>query len=162
MAEIIKERMTAEMEGEFVVFMIGMRVNQPWKFWKWLPVSRAMPKMLRELSKHPELGLLHYHTYFTFPYVTVIQYWRSFDALVSYAGNKDAGHFPAWVDFNRKVGSNGSVGIWHETYRVEPGAFESVYNNMPAFGLAAAGKAVPAVGRRSTAAGRMKSHSDQE
>jgi hypothetical protein len=31
MPEVIGSRMAAEMEGEFVVFLIGMRVNKPWK-----------------------------------------------------------------------------------------------------------------------------------
>ena len=43
---------------------------------------------------------------------------------------------PAWAAFNRAVASNGDVGIWHETYRVRPGDYECIYNNMPLFGLA--------------------------
>ena len=31
---IIKERMTATMEGDFVVFLIGMRINQPWTIFR--------------------------------------------------------------------------------------------------------------------------------
>ena len=31
MAEIHKQRMTAEIEGDFVVFLIGMRINKRWK-----------------------------------------------------------------------------------------------------------------------------------
>jgi hypothetical protein len=31
--------MAAEMDGEFVVFLIGMRINKPWKLHKWLPCS---------------------------------------------------------------------------------------------------------------------------
>ena len=49
---------------------------------------------------------------------------------------------PAWQAFNRAVGSNGDVGIWHETYVVRPGAYETVYNNMPPWGLGAAGRLV--------------------
>ena len=45
--------------------------------------------------------------------------------------------------------------VWHEAYRVRPGDFETVYNNMPPFGLARATHAVAAVGRRETAAGRL-------
>lgn len=156
MAQIINKRMTVELEGDFVVFLIGMRVNKPWKVWQWLPIALAMPKMLRELSLHPEMGLLSFDTYFTFPYVTVIQYWRSFDHLVTYAGNRDAEHFPAWVAFNKRTGSNGDVGIWHETYKVAAGDYEAVYNNMPVFGLGKAGTPTSAVGRKSTAAGRIQ------
>ena len=56
MTTSINKRMTGRMDGEFVVFLIGMRVNKPWKIWKWLPVATAMPRMLIELAKQPELG----------------------------------------------------------------------------------------------------------
>ncbi len=38
------------------------------------------------------------------------------------------------------------MGIWHETYRVQPGNFECIYNNMQAFGLGKAMKLVPVQG----------------
>lgn len=47
------------------------------------------------------------------------------------------------------------MGIWHETYRVRPGDYECVYNNMPLFGLAKATKQIEATGGKGTAAGRM-------
>jgi hypothetical protein len=56
MVELINERVCAEVEGEIVVFLIGMRINKLRKVWKWLPVRSAMPKMLSELAAHPELG----------------------------------------------------------------------------------------------------------
>ena len=43
MANVIDKRMSAEIEGSFVVFIIGMRINKPWKIHKWLPVFLAMP-----------------------------------------------------------------------------------------------------------------------
>jgi hypothetical protein len=156
MAEIHKQRMTAEIEGDFVVFLIGMRVNAWWKLWKWGPVAAAMPRMLAELAKRPELGLLHGRTFFGFPNVFLIQYWRSFEQLHTYATDRTLQHLPAWRDFNRAIGSNGDVGIWHETYLVKAGAHESVYNNMPPWGLAAAGSLVPAEGQRKSAKGRLK------
>src|SRR5258708_28466808 len=42
MAGIIAERMCAEVEGDFVVFLIGMRINKPWKVWSWWPGAAAM------------------------------------------------------------------------------------------------------------------------
>ena len=101
------------------------------------------------------MGLLHARTHFGLRNVMVVQYWRSFEHLEAYARNKDAEHFPNWVRFNKEVGSNGDVGIWHETYRVRAGEYESVYNNMPAYGLGRAGSLVPAAGYRRTAAGRL-------
>jgi hypothetical protein len=48
-------RFAARFDGDFVVFLIGMRVNQPLKVHRWLPVVRAMPRMIRELIQHPAL-----------------------------------------------------------------------------------------------------------
>jgi len=153
-AKIIAERMTAELDGEVIVFLIGMRINRGWKLHKWLPIARAMPRMLRELEATPNTGFLGFHTWLGNPTIT-LQYWRSFDDLEQYAKDATRLHRPAWASFNRAVASNGDVGIWHETYRVRPGDFECIYNNTPPFGLAKATKCVPALGRRESAAGRM-------
>ncbi|MGO4715046.1 DUF4188 domain-containing protein [Bradyrhizobium sp. 2TAF24] len=155
MADIIAKRMCAELDGDFVVFLIGMRINKPWKAWRWVPVARAMPRMLTELTKQPDLGLLHARTHFGFPVIMVVQYWRSFDALEAYARNRDAAHLPAWQAFNRAIGENGEVGIWHETYVIKAGQYENVYNNMPPFGLGAAGTLKDAVGARQSARRRI-------
>ena len=156
MSEIFPKRMTAQIEGDFVVFLIGMRVNRWWKVWRWLPVAAAMPRMLIELDRQPELGLLHARTLFGIRNIMVIQYWRSFDLLHAYASDKSLAHLPAWRNFNRRIASNGDVGIWHETYLVKDGAHESVYNNMPRWGLSVAGTHVPAEGSRRSARGRLR------
>ena len=151
---IRKERITAHLDGEFVVFLIGMRINNTLKIHKWGPVAAAMPRMLKELYRQPELGFLSAEMWFSRT-ILVLQYWRSMEQLLSYATNEEAEHLPAWKAFNKSVGTDGSVGIWHETYRVRPGDFECIYNNMPPFGLARATRCVPAQGRRESAAGRM-------
>jgi hypothetical protein len=154
-AKVIPKRVTADIDGDFVVFLIGMRINRFWKVWKWIPVFFAMPRMLRELEQRPEAGLLGAKLYLGgLRTPTVIQYWRSFDQLEAYARNKDNEHWPAWVEFNKEVGSNGDVGIWHETYLVPAGAYDCVYNNLPPIGLGEASRLVPATGRRATAAAR--------
>lgn len=90
--DIISKRVNAEIDGGFVVFLIGMRVNKPWKLHKWLPVMRAMPKVLKELeAAPPEVGFLG-HTGLG---KIIVQYWRSFDHLERYARNRDALHWPA-------------------------------------------------------------------
>ena len=48
MTEIRAERLTAEVESEFVVFLIGMRFNRVWKVWRWGPVALVMARMIRE------------------------------------------------------------------------------------------------------------------
>lgn len=155
MAKINKQRMTAEVEGDFVVFMIGARFNNIWKLPKHFWFVMSMPKMLKELEKQPEMGLLGYRQMFGLRSATIIQYWRSYEALEAYSRNRDAVHFPNWVRFNKTIGSNGDIGIWHETYKVAAGQYETVYNNMPAFGLGKAGTLVPAAGYRTTARGRI-------
>jgi len=151
---LIRDRVTAELPGEFVVFLIGMRINKPLLFHKWLPVASAMPRMIKELSRQPELGLLHAESWFSRT-LLMVQYWRSMEQLLAYASNREAEHLPAWKAFNRSVGTNGAVGIWHETYSVSAGSFESVYVNMPRFGLGKAGGVVPASGSKVSAKGRL-------
>lgn len=154
MAKVIKQRMTVKMEGDFVVFLIGMRINKFWKFHKWLPVARAMPRMLKELQQRSkeETGFLGAE----FSFGTIVQYWRSFKHLEAYAKDRNSQHYPAWKAFNIKIKSNGDVGIWHETYQVHAGEYECVYNNMPRKGLGKVGELVPASGRLETAAGRLE------
>lgn len=149
------ERLTASVEGDFVVFLIGMRINKPLLVHKWWPVAAAMPRMLNELFRQPDLGFLHGEFWFSRT-ILVLQYWRSMEQLLAYAKNKEAEHLPAWQAFNKAVGTNGSVGIWHETYAVSAGGYESVYVNMPAFGLGKAGTLHPAVGSMHSASGRLQ------
>jgi len=157
MAQVITERMTARRDGPIVVFLIGARVNRWWKIHRWLPVVLAMPKMLRELYRHPKSGFLGAVSHGTF----MVQYWESPEHLLRYAKDRDAAHFPAWKDFYRRVGTNGDVGIWHETYIVPSGSYESVYVNMPRFGLGSIAELVPAHGRNASARGRLAPGSAQ-
>ena len=118
---IRRERLFAKVDGSFVVFLIGMRINSLWKVHKWWPVARAMPRMLKELQQHPELGMLGGEMWGGRTTI-LVQYWRSADHLFSYARNRDTEHLLAWRDFNRAVGTSGDVGVWHETYLVGPGS----------------------------------------
>jgi Domain of unknown function (DUF4188) len=146
------QRMTAEFDGDFVVFLIGMRINKPWKVQNWWPVVRAMRPMLKELDANPQLGCLGY----IFGWPTVVQYWRTFDQLESYAKSRDHLHLPAWHRFNKIVArARGDVGVWHETYRIRAGSYETIYSGMPPYGLGKAGRLVPASGVRETARQRM-------
>lgn len=152
MAKVDARRLTVELEGDFVVFLIGMRINKPWKLHKWLPVFQAMPRMLKELSTHRDIGFLGY----TFGFPAIIQYWRSFEELEAYARSTDGQHWPAWVAFNQRLGkSRGDVGIWHETYRVQAGEYEVIYSGMPPVGLGKVARLVPASGHREAARGRL-------
>jgi hypothetical protein len=144
--------MAAEIDGDFVVFLIGMRINKPWKPHKWLPVLLAMPRMLKELKEHPESGFLGSAA----AGLLTVQYWRSFEHLEAYARSHDHEHWPAWVAFNKRTAaSRGDVGIWHETYLVRAGDYEAIYSGMPRIGLGSVANLIPASGRKESASGRL-------
>src|SRR5690242_10068087 len=128
---IERGRHTATIDGDFVVFLIGMRINQPRRVRLWLPVLKAMPAMLAELDRHREAGLLGYERALMFGGPAVVQYWRSFEHLERYARDADAEHLPAWKRFNQAARDSGAVGIWHETYKVRAGEYETIYGSMP-------------------------------
>ena len=161
---ISKGRFTATLDGDFVVFLIGLRINKPLHIHKWLPVITAMPRMLTELYQQPALGFLHAESWFGRTTI-MVQYWRSMDQLLAYAKNREAEHLPAWQAFNKAVGTddsnNGSVGIWHETYAASLNRHENIYVNMPAFGLGKVGNLQAAVGKRQSARARLGGLPDQ-
>ena len=147
--------MTAQIEGDFVVFLIGLRVNKWWKVHKWFPLVMAMPKMLKELERLPAQDT-GYLGGISGGATVGVQYWRSFAHLEAYAKSQELAHFPAWRAFNKRMKhARADVGIWHETYLVRAGEYENVYSGMPPFGLGRASELMPADGARSDARGRL-------
>jgi hypothetical protein len=142
MAPIHRGRYAAEIDGDFVVFLIGARLIRPW----WAVRSfldlggrrRGMQAMLAYLTEHPEKGLLGYRTGLS----TIVQYWRSFEHLEAFARDEELLHREAWLQWYRRD-PQGRTGIWHETYLVRAGEYEAIYADIPEAGLAAAGRAVP-------------------
>jgi hypothetical protein len=152
-ARVIPGRFTAHTDEPFVVFLIGMRVNRPLQVRKWFSTFWAMVPMLRELHENSQKGFLGAEQFFYWPGAALVQYWHSFEDLEQFARDPN---YSAWRRFNQTIGSDGTVGIWHETYAVEAGRYEVIYNNMPPFGLAKATERVPAMGRLETARRRMR------
>ena len=135
--------MTAQIEGDFVVFLIGARLNSKLHALRSLidlGGRRGMNHMLKYLTEHPDKGLLGYET----AGFTTIQYWRSFEHLEAFAKDKDDPHLDVWRNYWKRVGTTTRAGIWHETYLVRAGEYEAFYGNMPAFGLGKAGALVRA------------------
>jgi len=143
MATVNEGRWTAEIEGDFVVFLIGFRPNSKLHLLRsFLDVGgrRGMKHMLDYLVEHPDKGMLGYEMGFP----TIVQYWRSFDDLEAFARNSDDPHLEPWRNFWRRVGKSGRTGIWHETYIVRDGDYEAIYANVPALGLGKAATLIPA------------------
>lgn len=143
MARLYPGRYTAEAGDGFVVFMIGWRVNRPWKLRNWYWMSRQMRPMLEWLKNHPEEGLLGVQYALIGSSPAAIQYWRSFEDLLRFSRNLSAPHLEAWRRYNKVIAPPGDIGVWHEVYRVRAGDYEAIYTNMPLWGLAAATRQVP-------------------
>jgi Monooxygenase af470-like len=153
MAKPAGRRMTAEIEGDFVVFLIGATLDKrhPLRSFIDLGGRRGMRHMLDYLVAHPEKGLLAYEMGIP----TIVQYWRSFEQLEAFAKDQEDPHLEAWRSYWRRVGRSDRTGIWHETFLVKDGHYEAVYGNMPAHGLGKAGRLVP-VSETSSARGRLR------
>jgi len=152
--KVFPGRFTAELgEDGLVVVLIGMRFNHWWRVDKWLFMMLAMNRMVRHLGQH-DLGLLANYTWFGRT-TLMVQYWRSMAELQAFASNSDAPHLAAWRKYVRRVGTDGSMGAYHEAYEVRAGSHEVVYVNMPAFGLAGALEPVPMDKTRNTARNRV-------
>jgi hypothetical protein len=142
MADIKQGRWTADIEGDFVVFIIGARLNVKWRPFRTfmdLGGTKGMNHMLNYLMEHPEKGLLGYQNMG----LVNVQYWRSFDQLEAFAKDQDDPHLQPWRNYWKRVGKADRSGIWHETYLVRAGEYEAVYGNMPPTGLGKAANLVP-------------------
>jgi hypothetical protein len=153
MTAIDPRRLTVRRDEPFVVFLVGMRVNRWWLVPIVWGVATAMGRMVRELASDPSSGLLGFESYGGRT-TLMLQYWRSEEDLFRYAHAKDREHLPAWRAWLRRW-SHGAVGIWHETYVVQSGSYECVYQHMPPFGLGKVGPLVPAEGPLETASRRL-------
>ncbi|WP_326738998.1 DUF4188 domain-containing protein [Streptomyces sp. NBC_01022] len=163
-AKPIPGRTAAAAEGDVVILLIGMRINHFRGVHHWLPVLLAMPRLLRELSRDKSRGLLGYNLLTGSPRTYyVVQYWESKEKLYAYAVAPDMLHRKAWAMINRKEKkSRQHVGLWHETYVVPEGGYESIYADMPAYGLAAATGSLPIEKRGRRGADRFAHRSGAE
>lgn len=93
----------------------------------------------------------------------VVQYWESKEKLYAYASAPDMFHRKAWAMMNRKEKKTRQhVGLWHKTYIAPEGAYESIYADMPPYGLAAVTGVLPVEGRGRRAADRLAHRSATE
>lgn len=147
-------------DRELVVFLIGMRVNRWRRVRSWWPALVGMPRMLRELAALEDSPLLAVRSYWSGRVFFTVQYWRSLEELGAYARDTSRSHAPAWGAFNRSGAGTADIGLFHETYHVRAEQVESLYGNMPPFGLAAATALVPRAERPARAAARRMGQRD--
>ncbi|MCU0482650.1 MAG: DUF4188 domain-containing protein [Anaerolineae bacterium] len=144
---VFSGRYTATLDGDFVLFLIGARIplrHLPKAGW----VGKAFGDMMKVLYQHPEKGFLGGESFTRlFPIMTFnMMYWRSYEHLEQFSRDKSDPHLEAWRRFNKEIGEDGTIGIWHETYLIKAGNYEVVYGNMPHFGMGKAGIHTPITG----------------
>lgn len=136
MAPIGRERMVADIEGDIVVYINGMRLNKLRAIPQWIMAGRKLAKMFDRLEADPDSGFLGYQPAFMgFRTGAAIQYWRSLEDLERFARDRDDLHVPAWKWYNERVDAGGGVGFWAELYIVENGNYETFYRNIRPMGL---------------------------
>jgi hypothetical protein len=158
--EVQRGRFTADIDGDFVVFLIGMRFNHPLRIRKWWPVASAMPRMLKVLSQHPNWAASDSSSG-----LGGQQYWSSTGGTSTpWTGSPGTETYRTWSrgGGSTAVRASGDVGIWHETFRIRAGEYEAVYGNMPVFGLAAAARSLPTAQKANTAAARIGASATDE
>lgn len=144
MVPINRERMVAEIDGEYVVYINGMRLNKLRALPKYLRAGLKAAKMFERLEADPDSGFLGYlPAYMSLRSGAAIQYWRSLEDIKRFAQDPDDLHVPAWQWYDEEVGNDGELGFWAELYVVKDGSFETFYRNMPPTGLGEHGSLVP-------------------
>jgi len=144
--DIKADRYTAHYTDDFVVVLIGLRINHWRRVTQWWPVLRGAFRMVDELRAMPDSPLLQSRAVVSLAdrrLFFFVQHWRSVDELEKWANDPSLLHKPAWQNFFRRTGTNGHVGVWHEVYSVPAGQFEAIYANMPRISLAEAGSYQP-------------------
>ena len=146
MADIKQGRWTAEIEGDFVVFIIGARINSKWQAFKSLGDlggRKGMNHMLKYLTEHPEKGLLGYQMMG----FANVQYWRSFEHLEAFAKDKDDPHLDVVAKLLEASRQGRSEGSGTRRTWSALGEYEAIYGNMPPRGLGKASRLVPSLNR---------------
>lgn len=155
MAQRNASRMMADVEGEFLVFVIELQIHKIWQVWRWYPVIKAMTAMIVELLERPELGLMSFEYRFSFRQQPFIMYWRSFEHMHDWATARGNTHADGWRMLNKLMKKHPDLlGFWHESFVVSQ--YESFYRNVPAVGLGKAATLVPMRGGIASSAARLR------
>jgi hypothetical protein len=135
--------MAAEIEGDFVLYIDGFRLDRLRAIHTWFRAGRKIAAMFEELADDPDSGFLGYQ-----PALQgvrgggSIQFWRSLEDLQLFAHEPNDMHVLAWKWVNENV-RNGEVGFWAEIYLIEDGNYETFYREMPPKGLGSPTRLVP-------------------
>lgn len=138
--KIFTGQYTAITEKSFVIFFIGIRVNNLWAVHKWLPFVVRLFALKVHLKNQYQASLLNTNTWFSWREIMLVQYWDSLENLEAFSRSEIEPHIRIWRKYNQSIGKSAHLGVWHETYLIKKEDYECVYNNMPRVGLSAAKK----------------------
>jgi hypothetical protein len=129
-------RKSAMIKGDFVVFLIGSRINRSYPLTPdFAQVGKYMDEIKKELDDNPDLGCLGTESYVgeceEGSTSLLVQYWSSVEALERNAQSASNKHHHPWL-FLMKLGrETDKIGFWHETFQVREGEYEAIYVNCP-------------------------------
>ena len=109
MAQTAGRRMSAEIDGDVVEFLIWAFPDKFHLVRSFLDLGgrRGMKHMLDYLMERPDKGLLGYQM----GWPAIVQYWRSFDNLEAFANDAGDPHLAAWRNYWKRVGTSPRTGV---------------------------------------------------
>ena len=138
--DVITGRWVADPPPGITLVLFGLRVNRWARVWSWLPLVRALRRMLAGAEASPDdSGLLWASSWRDGRTFTVLSYWRDMEIAMGWAQDARFRHVSVWRRYNRgRVGDSGDVGLWHEVIEIDPERLHTIYRDMDRRGLAAA------------------------
>jgi hypothetical protein len=125
---------------DVTVFLIGIRINHPLGLLAPGVTKLQMPEMIKDLEEHSEeygfLGMtnwLNASDRTTNSELLQVCYFRNNEGLQKFAHSKL--HRDNWDWYNRHIKEIPHISIYHETYHVPKGNWESIYVNSHISGI---------------------------
>ena len=155
---VIPGRHHAELDGEVIVFPIGMKINRWWAIHRWFRPVVSTVRLWRHVQFVRPDGYLFGYLFFYSRGVGMVQYWRDFEALEAFAQDRGQPHLAAWRQLVSQTSHDQTFGYWHETYVVDASNSETIYGSMAPFGLAAAAGYATVGAKSENARSRLADH----
>jgi hypothetical protein len=127
---------SAEIKEPMCLFLVGMQCRSWKSMWKIPFILIRMRKIYGELLSNKDSGFL-WGKFFTSnrPKTTLLlSYWKSSEHIERFISDKKFSHHQATKDYYKRLGQDPNIGIWHETYEINPGQAETLYYGMNPFG----------------------------
>lgn len=130
---------TAKLKEPLCVFLVGMQGRSWRSAWKLPFIGRRMMKMQSELLANPGSGFLWGQNFSSRNPMTTLflSYWKSKQDIFHFVSSNEYSHMQSVGEYYSRFKKDPNIGIWHETYEIQPGHTESLYHHMAPFGLSA-------------------------